>query len=71
MEVFASAPIKESHGIMHTCGFPVGVLKTNIATVGTAKSQVVVSKCTVDRDGKHTREQYQPAAQLFLLIYFK
>ena len=69
MDVFASAPIKESHGSLHICEFPVSVLRANIATVDTETNQVV-SECTVEGDGKHAREQYQQDAQFFLLIYF-
>jgi hypothetical protein len=29
-----------------------------------------VTECTVEKDGKHVRQQHQPDAQFFLLIYF-
>jgi hypothetical protein len=59
---------KESHGSMHSCEFPVSVLKTNTVTVYTETNQVVVTKRTVERDGKHIREQDQQYAH-FIDMY--
>jgi hypothetical protein len=42
---------------MHSCEFPVSVLRANTVTVYTETNQVVVTERNVERDGRHTREQ--------------
>jgi hypothetical protein len=68
VDIFASTPIKESHGNLNICDFPVSVLNVNTATVYTETNQVV-TESTVERDCKRIRKQDQRDAKFFLLIY--
>jgi len=69
VDVFATTTIKESHGILHICEFPVSILKAITAAVNTETNQVVVRGCIVERETVNIREQYQQNAHFFLLIF--